>query len=117
NDPGAREMVYLKKLILSRPYFERIPDQSLIADDQGEKYNRLIATRGKKYAFIYTYTGRNMEINASELNGNKIKASWYNPRNGNTTLIGTFDKSKNMKFDPPGQPANGNDWVLVLDAI
>ncbi|HVW14726.1 MAG TPA: glycoside hydrolase family 140 protein [Mucilaginibacter sp.] len=117
NDPGAREMVYLKKLILSRPYFQRVPDQSLIAGDQGERYNRLIATRGKKYAFIYTYTGRNMEIDANELAGNKIKASWYNPRNGRTTLIGTFDKSKNMKFDPPGQPVNGNDWVLILDAI
>lgn len=117
NDPGAREMVYLKKLILSRPYFERIPDQFLIASGQGEKYDHLIATRGKKYAFVYTYTGRSMEINGTGLEGNKIKASWYSPRNGSTTLIGTFDKSKAMKFDPPGQPADGNDWVLVLDAI
>jgi hypothetical protein len=117
NDPGAREMDYLKKLMLSRPYFERVPDQSLIAGQQGEKYNRLIATRGKKYAFVYTYTGRTMEINTSVLSGSKIKASWYNPQTGNMALIGTFDKSKSMKFDPPGQPVDGNDWVLVLDAI
>ena len=103
--------------MLSRPYFERVPDQSLIAGQQGEKYDRLIATRGKNYAFVYTYTGREMEINTGQLPGNKIKASWYDPRNGNITAIGTFSKSKIMKFNPPGKPANGNDWVLILDAI
>lgn len=117
NDPGANQMIYLKKLMLSRPYYDRVPDQSLIALGQGERYNRLLATRGKNYAFIYTYTGRSMAINAEKLQGNRIKASWYNPRNGNITAIGTFNKAKIMKFDPPGQPANGNDWVLILDAI
>jgi hypothetical protein len=117
NDPGAQQMVYLKKLMLSRPYLERVPDQSLIAGQQGEKYNRLLATRGKNYAFIYTYTGRDMQINTGELPGTKVKATWYNPRNGNITTVGTFNKAKIMKFDPPGEPANGNDWVLILDSI
>jgi hypothetical protein len=117
NDPGAQQMVYLKKLMLSRPYFDRVPAQELIADRQGEKYNRLLATRGKDYAFVYTYTGRDMDINTGLLPGTKIKASWYDPRNGNITTIGTFAKAKMTKFNPPGEPANGNDWVLILDAI
>ncbi|SDT17071.1 Putative collagen-binding domain of a collagenase [Mucilaginibacter mallensis] len=117
NDPGAQQMIYLKKLMLSRPYFERVPDQSLIADNQGIKYNRLIATRGTNYALVYTYTGRDMDINTTKLPGSRVKASWYNPRNGNITAIGTFNKSKITKFNPPGTPVNGNDWVLILDAI
>ncbi|WP_299582530.1 glycoside hydrolase family 140 protein [Mucilaginibacter sp.] len=117
NDPGAQQMVYLKNLMLSRPYFERIPDQSLIAGEQGKKYNRLIATRGKKYAFIYTYNGREMKINTEKLNGVNIKVSWYNPRNGRITSVGTFATSKLLKFNPPGEKKNGNDWVLILDAI
>jgi len=117
NDPGARQMIYLKKLMLSRPYFDRIPDQSLIAGPQGEKYNRLIATRGKNYAFIYTYTGREISVNTGQLTGSKIKASWFNPRNGQVTAIGTFTKTKTFKFNPPGQKTNGNDWVLIIDAI
>lgn len=116
-DPGAQQMVYLKKLMLSRPYFERVPAQELIAEGQGEKYNHLLATRGKDYAFIYTYTGRDMDINTELLPGTKIKASWYNPRNGDITAIGIFDKAKMTKFNPPGEPADGNDWVLILDAI
>lgn len=117
NAPGAQQMQYVKKLMLSRPYFERVPTQTLIAAGQGERYNRLMATRGKSYAFIYTYNGRDMQINASELAGSKVKAAWYNPRNGQTTAIGTFTKAKAMKFDPPGEKKNGNDWVLILDAI
>ncbi len=117
NDPGAQQMIYLKKLMLSRPYFDRVPDQSLIAGKQGEKYDRLIATRGKNYAFIYTYTGREMVINTEKLEGSKVKASWYNPRNGEITAIGTFAKSKMLKFNPPGVKKDGNDWVLIIDAI
>src|SRR4051812_20543627 len=48
NDSGASQMVYLKKLMLSKPYFERLPDQSLVAG-QGEKYNYIAATRGPGY--------------------------------------------------------------------
>jgi hypothetical protein len=117
NDPGALQMVYLKKLMLSRPYFERVPDQSLIAGKQGEKYDRLIATRGENFAFIYTYNGREMEVNAEKLMGNKLKASWYNPRNGEVTPIGSFMKSKVLKFNPPGQKTDGNDWVLIIDSM
>lgn len=117
NMPGAKQMVYLKKLMLSRPYLERVPDQSLIAAGQGKKYDRLLATRGKKYAFIYTYNGRNMQINAEKLEGSKVKASWYNPRNGQITVIGTFNKSKLLNFNPPGIKKTGNDWVLILDAV
>ncbi|WP_114782519.1 glycoside hydrolase family 140 protein [Botryobacter ruber] len=113
--PGAAQMVHLKKLMLSRPYFERVPDQSLIAGEQGEKYDRLMATRGKDYAFIYTYTGRDMKINMGKIEGENVKASWYNPRNGTYTEIGTFPNKGVQEFNPPGEKENGNDWVLVLD--
>jgi hypothetical protein len=115
--PGASQMKFLKQLMLSRRYFERVPNQSLIAGQQGEKYDRLIATGGKRYAFVYTYNARNMEINTTGLQGSKIKASWYNPRNGEYTPIGNFAKKKLLSFIPPGEKKLGNDWVLVLDAI
>jgi hypothetical protein len=114
NDPGAGQMGWLKKLILSRPYFERVPDQSLVKD-QGERYDRLLACRGKSYAFIYTYTGRNMKIDPAPLGGAEVDASWYSPRDGSWKKIGTFPGTKVLEFDPPGEPAPGNDWVLVLD--
>lgn len=116
NAPGAGQMVHLKNLMLSRPFFERVPDQSLIAGQNGEKYNRLLATRGKDYAFIYSYTGRNIPVAMGKIEGDKVKASWFNPRDGKTTEIGEFDNKGVHSFDPPGEEKEGNDWVLILDS-
>lgn len=112
--PGAAQMVHLKNLILSRPYFERIPDQSLVAE-QGEKHDCQIATRGQDYAFIYTWNGRPIKINMGKIPGKRIKATWYNPRDGSKTEAGSFPNSGVHEFDPPGEPEGGNDWVLILD--
>lgn len=117
NDPGAAQVQYLQKLMLSRPYFERVPDQQLIAGDAGVQYNRLMATRGKNYAFIYTYNGRNIKAVMGRIAGAKVKAAWYNPRNGSATPAGEYPNKGIIEFNPPGEPANGNDWVLILDGV
>jgi hypothetical protein len=74
NDPGASQMIYLKKLMLSWPYFERVPDQSLINGENGERYDYIAATRGKDYAFVYTYNGRNFKINMGKIRGEQVRA-------------------------------------------
>jgi len=56
NAPGASQMKYLKQLMLSRPYFDRIPAQELIADKQGKTYDYLAATKGNNYASIMPAT-------------------------------------------------------------
>jgi hypothetical protein len=115
NDEGAGQMMHLKNLMLARPYLVRVPDQSLIAGVQGKKYERLIATRGDNYAYIYTYTGRNMEIALGKIEGTLVHAAWYDPRTGQYKQIGDFENQGTKEFDPPGEPQNGNDWVLVLE--
>lgn len=117
NDPGASQMIYLKKLMLSRPYFERVPDQSLIVGHNGRRYNYLPATRGKNYAFIYTYNGHIFKVNMGHIGGDKVKASWYNPRNGKTIVMGVYPNVGVRAFKAPGTVANGNDWVLILDKV
>lgn len=116
NDSGARQMVYVKKLMLSKPYFDRVPDQSLIAGEHGERYNYLVATKGKDYAFVYTYTGKDFSVKLGKISGTKVKASWYNPRDGKTSFIGTFMNKGVASFHPPGKPSDGNDWVLILES-
>ena len=113
NAPGAGQMVYIKKLMLSFPYLERIPDQTLIAN-QGEKYDYLVATKGEKYALIYTYNGRKMILNMGKISGDKVNASWYNPRNGKETKIGIIENKGTKEFQPSGDKKDGNDWVLIL---
>lgn len=113
NDEGYNQMKHLKKLILAFPFFERIPDQSIIAGKNGEKYERLIATRGEDYLLVYNYTGRTMEINIDKISGKTKKAWWYSPRNGNVTYIGEFN-SKTITVKPEGSQTDGNDWVLIV---
>ncbi|MBO9204052.1 MULTISPECIES: glycoside hydrolase family 140 protein [Niastella] len=113
--PGSGQMQYIKDLMLSRSYFDRVPDQSLIAGEVGVKYNRLLATRGKNYAMFYTYNGRSFSVKMDKLAGKSIKASWYNPRDGKYTEIGSFENKGVKEFDAPGDVTDGNDWVLVLD--
>lgn len=115
NTPGASQMVHIKDLMLSRSYFDRVPDQSLIAGEPGKKYDRLFATKGNNYAMIYTYTGRTISVKMDKLTGKSIKASWFNPRDGKYTEIGTFENKGVKEFDAPGEVKDGNDWVLVLD--
>jgi hypothetical protein len=117
NDSGATQMKFLKRLIISKPYFDRVPDQSLISGDQGEKYNYLAATRGKDYAFIYDYTGRPFSLIMAKIQGYDVKASWYNPRDGSKQLIGVFPNKDVQKFFPPGEVKDGNDWVLILESV
>ncbi len=114
NDPGASQMIWLKKLMLSKPYFDRIPDESLVAD-QGIRYDYIAATRGKGYAFLYDYTGRNFKVNMGKISGRYVKASWYNPRKGNKKMIGTFLNIGIKEFHPPLKKQQHDDWVLILE--
>ena len=115
NAPGANQMQFLKALMLRKPALDRVPAQDIIADNTGEQYQYLLATKGEHYAYVYTYTGKNITINSSTLGFDIGKASWYNPRNGKETVIHHLNATPFPVFNPPGKPKEGNDWVLILE--
>ena len=115
DDPGAGQMQYLKKLMLSRPFFERVPDQSVIAGENGARYDYVVATRGKSYLFAYTYTARPFQVRMGAISGKEVRAAWFDPQDGSVKPIGTFPNQGIRTFTPPGWNAPGNDWVLILD--
>ena len=117
HDPGSGEMRFLKLLMLSRPYFERVPDQSLIAGENGTRYDYVLATRGISYLFAYGYTGKPFRIRMGAISGREVQAWWYSPRDGQIRAIGRFINQGVRTFTPPGRPGDGNDWVLVLDDL
>lgn len=84
--------------------------------NQGERYNYITATAGKKYAFVYTYTGREISIKLGFLEGKLVKCSWFDPRNGQKILIGKTANQGVKSFNPPDQEKAGNDWVLVIES-
>jgi hypothetical protein len=116
NLAGARQVGYIRRLIESRPFLMRVPDQSLIAAEQGTGADHAQATRGAdgSYAFIYLPTGKAIEIDLDKLSGKRIRAWWFDPRSGTATSAGTFARKGTRPMTPPST-GRGNDWVLVLD--
>ena len=111
-DPGYNQMKHLKNLILTFPFFERVPDQSIIAGENGERYERLIATRGDDYLLVYNYTNRPMTIDLTRISGKKKNVWWYSPVDGSLQYAGEFD-SKVTPFHYDGGHGTGNDRVLI----
>jgi hypothetical protein len=107
-------MQFVRNLMESRPFLSRVPDQSLVAENYPEG-QYIAATRGDGYAMFYSGHGRAIKVNLGKISGAKIRAWWYNPRNGSATEIGEYDNSGSREFTAPSHAGFGADWILVLD--
>ena len=120
--PGARQMLYGRGLIESRPFLTRIPADDVIVASAvptsvpGAGRHRFVATRDtdRTYAMVYVPVGRRFSVKMDCIAGAKITAWWYNPRDGRATAAGTFKNVGEQQFMPP-DPGELLDWVLVLD--
>ena len=101
-------------MIESHPFLDRVPDQSLIVENDLTPAERIQACRGVDYAFVYSLAGKPFHVNGGKIKGQRLKAYWYDPRNGKITDIGTVDNTGSKLFTPPSS-GYGKDWVLVLD--
>ncbi|HBC85388.1 MAG TPA: hypothetical protein DCZ94_00385 [Lentisphaeria bacterium] len=114
--PGASQMIYLKKLMESRPYQTRIPDQKLIVNAPAGKAEHIRATRDSKgsYAMIYFPSYNKVSLKTKSLKGKSLRASWYNPRSGKSAEFAIFRNTGELSVTTP---LDGPDWVLILDVI
>ncbi|WP_353719385.1 glycoside hydrolase family 140 protein [Dyadobacter sp. 676] len=112
--PGALEMKYVRRLIESRPMIDRVPDQSVVAENALPAADRVQAARGKDYLFIYTASGKPFSVNPGKISGTSLDAFWYDPRTGKVRDAGKFDNKSVNRFIPPTS-GYGHDWVLVVD--
>lgn len=117
----ANQVKHLKNLLLSKDFFERIPDQSLIHSSQDQNNSFVSATRSKTgdYAFIYFPDGKTTQLDLSSLSGNHFKLTWYDPRTGVTfpeSQTNPLTKPIPIEIMTPSQ-GRGNDWVLIIEAL
>jgi hypothetical protein len=122
DQPGAGQMKYGRLLIESRPVLTRIPDNSIIVPDKiissipGAGSYRFVATRDQDgtYAFIYAPVGRKFTVRMDVIKGKEVVAWWFNPRNGEATMIARYPNTGTQTFNTPA-PGENLDWILVLD--
>ncbi|MGA8203272.1 MAG: glycoside hydrolase family 140 protein [Woeseiaceae bacterium] len=111
--PGAGQMRYVKELMLSLGLDGRVPDAGLVVDN-GTGYDRIPVLRGPDYVLAYVYNGREFTLRLGAIAGEHIESSWYSPRDGEFVPGDSLRNSGEVRFDPPGDAAPGNDWVLML---
>lgn len=111
-DPGYVQMQYLKALMLALPFFERVPDQSIIYKDNGIQYDRLIATRGADYLLVYNYNGNVMNLDLTKISGKQKNLWWMNAADGQLTYLGTVNEKKLQQ----NSPQKGDGVLIVIDA-
>ena len=124
--PGSYQMRYLKNLMLSRPFFSRIPDQSLFVPEASQGVDHLQATRdgtpGKKdatYIMVYfPFMTHKYKVITNVIAASKLRVWWFDPRTGASFPYGEMDNSGIFEI-PWGSNLNNNnggpDWVLVID--
>jgi hypothetical protein len=142
DEEGAVDMTHLHDLMTSvsdEQFLDRIPDRALIDSEQGSMTGTegafsdcMVATRGARgdYALVYSANGRNLRLRMDRLAGPAMRAFWFDPRTGEWR-VGDTESDQPTPFaeevssgpgapvweaDPPGEPVEGNDWVLVLKA-
>jgi hypothetical protein len=112
--PGAFDLVHARRLMESRPFLSRVPDQSIIKPAYYPETDYVVATRGDGYAFVYFPTGWAAEIQLDKIGAKMINAYWFDPGKGEARLIEKIPGTGTRKFTPPTK-GRGNDWILVLD--
>jgi hypothetical protein len=116
--PGAQQMIFLRHLIESRPFFTRIPDDTLVQNPSPAPAQHIITAsrdRNGSYAFIYfPCSDQPATVDLTKLHAAQLRGWWFDPRTGFAHPLGAIDGGSPREFK---SPSYGPDWVLVLDDI
>ena len=113
---GAYNMGIMRKLFELRPWHKMVPDQSVIADGQDKGENHIQAARAEdgSFAVLYLAMGNPVGVHMDKLTGSFVKASWFDPENGEFAQLGSYPNHGVQTFTVPFGEGT-KDWVLVLD--
>jgi len=124
DQPGAGQMQFGRRLIESRPFLTRVPDDSVIvtgprADERARYWTlSLRATRDidGTYAMVYAPVGRSFKVRMDVIKRPNVKAWWFNRAAARRRPSESFWNTGEREFLPP-DVGEHLDWVLVLDDI
>jgi hypothetical protein len=115
--PGSRDMVHVRALFLSRPWYHLAPDDrhEVVVDGLGEfrglDYLAAARTTDGGTVIAYMPTARAVHVDLTKMRAKTVQAWWFDPRTGEAQSAGRFASDGIREFAPPGP----GDWALVLD--
>ncbi len=110
--PGSYQAGYMKKFFESLDWKDLRPARELLLDPATtvEKHIGIAATEDHSLIVAYIPHGQDFKIESTALKSINA-ARWFNPRDGHSI---PFTHSQDGRFNPPGDEAPANDWLLVL---
>lgn len=116
DDPGSRQMGYMRKLFESRPYQKLQPKQEMILSGPtfgGAKIRAALAD-DQSFAFFYSPRGESFTIDRGMIKAKKRREIWFDPRYSVAYPIHTGDTAGIQTFTPPTS-GRGQDWLLIIE--
>ncbi len=129
DSPGAGQLGHLRRLMESRPFLSRIPDQNLLlgtnpsyaSDHIRITRDGSVGERDASYIMMYIPYYKSFKIITNVISGTRLKVWWYNPQTGHAFPQGIIDNSGEFEFSNWNtmmkEGEGGPDWVVVIDDV
>ncbi|HEU4365917.1 MAG TPA: DUF4038 domain-containing protein [Candidatus Krumholzibacteria bacterium] len=117
--PGAFQMGVMRRCFEEYPWTRLRPSQDALGNLPEDPSAGVLAAvdAERQFAFVYSPYGYPFTLARDALVDGPWKARWVDPRTGHTIDSGMhMDGDARMPFDPPGEIARGNDWLLIVTA-
>jgi hypothetical protein len=118
NYPGAYQVGFMRRKLKKRNWQNLAMDQSLIIGDnpEGLQYKMAALSANGDFMMVYIPYGGKTVVNMAKIKATRLQAWWFNPRDGRTISLGSFDNSGTKEFIPTAV-GRGSDWLLIIDDI
>ncbi|MBQ7063553.1 MAG: DUF4038 domain-containing protein [Firmicutes bacterium] len=112
--PGSDSVGHLAGLMRSLDFTAGHPSQELLAEPEGERYERISVFAGPDYLVAYSYTGRPVSLKAGAMEGD-LEMYWMNPMTGVMSYAGPVDFTEARTLRTPSRQYMPNsDWALII---
>jgi hypothetical protein len=113
---GSRQVGLMRQFFELRPWHTLVPSQSLLASGPGAGEDHVRAARAEDGSFVVAYLprGGRIAVHLDKITGKKVKAHWFDPRNGRWREAGEYPSTGSREFVAPSA-GDREDWVLILD--
>ncbi|HZF63282.1 MAG TPA: glycoside hydrolase family 140 protein [Chitinophagaceae bacterium] len=113
---GSMQVGLMRKMMEKRPWQRLVPDQTVITSDNPEGKEYVVASVSQEGDFLMAYLpyGKKVTINTQKLKAKNLRGWWFNPRDGRSLPISSFENTGNKEFSPHSE-GRGSDWVLIIE--
>ena len=110
DSPGSQAMTHLADLFLSRAWFRLQPDLtgSVLTFGAGQRRRGALTSDGESI-LVYVPGSKTVAIRTTGIANSQARAWWFDPKNGNSSLIGLVPTTGTVNF------AFSGGKVLVVD--